>query len=88
VKEFTQTGRIRTPSRDTIDWKATGKRLREMRGFETNQKAFARQLGISQGQLSKYEKGISEISAQVLLRLARTSGKSIEWWLTGQESKS
>jgi len=59
-----------------------------MRGFETNQKAFARQLGISQGQLSKYEKGISEISAQVLLRLARTSGKSIEWWLTGQESKS
>ena len=73
------------PPKDRIDWKAAGTRLRQMRGFDSNQADFARQLGISQGQLSKYEKGISEIGAQVLLRLARKSGKSIEWWLTGEE---
>jgi transcriptional regulator with XRE-family HTH domain len=76
---------MRKPTKDNIDWKAAGTRLREMRGFETNQKDFARQLGISQGQLSKYEKGLSEMGAHVLLRLARKSGKSIEWWLTGED---
>jgi transcriptional regulator with XRE-family HTH domain len=55
-----------------------------MRGFETTQADFARQLGVTQGQLSKYEKGISEIGAEVLLRLARKSGKTIEWWLKGE----
>ena len=61
-----------------------GRRVRELRGFDTSQADFARQLGVTQGQLSKYEKGISEIGAEVLLRLARKSGRSIEWWLTGQ----
>jgi len=71
-------------SKSAINWKAVGRRLREMRGYETNQEHLARELGISQGQLSKYEKGSSEIGAEVLLRLARKSGKSIEWWLTGE----
>jgi transcriptional regulator with XRE-family HTH domain len=70
--------------KDSVDWKAVGRRVREMRGFETSQANFARQLGVTQGQLSKYEKGISEIGAEVLLRLARKSGKTIEWWLTGE----
>ena len=68
-----------------IDWKTVGRRLRELRGFDTKQADFARQLGISQGQLSRYEKGKSEIGAQVLLRIAQRFSKSMEWILTGKE---
>ncbi len=67
-----------------IDWKAVGRRLRELRGFDTNQAAFARELGISQGQLSRYEKGRSEIGAEVLLRISQRFSKSIEWVLIGK----
>ena len=67
-----------------IDWKAVGRRLRELRGFDMNQAGFARQIGISQGQLSRYEKGKSEITAEVLLRISQRFGKSIEWVLTGK----
>lgn len=67
-----------------VDWGAVGRRLREYRGFDVNQSRLADEIGISQGQLSRYEKGTSEIGAEVLLRLARKSGKSIEWWLTGK----
>jgi transcriptional regulator with XRE-family HTH domain len=69
-----------------VDWKAVGRRVRELRGFEIVQAQFARELGISQGQLSRYEQGRSEIGAEILLRLARRSGKTIEWLLTGKES--
>jgi transcriptional regulator with XRE-family HTH domain len=68
-----------------IDWKAVGRRVREIRGFEDNQAQFALELEVSQGQLSRYEQGKSEIGAAVLLRLARVSGKSIEWLLTGRD---
>jgi len=67
-----------------IDWKVVGRRLRELRGLDTRQADFARQLGISQGQLSRYEKGRSEIGADVLLRISQRFGKSIEWILTGE----
>jgi transcriptional regulator with XRE-family HTH domain len=69
-----------------IDWKAVGRRLRQLRGFEIVQAQFARELGISQGQLSRYEKGRSEIGAEILLSLSRISGKTIEWLLTGKDS--
>jgi transcriptional regulator with XRE-family HTH domain len=68
-----------------IDWRSVGRRVREIRGFDANQAVFARELGVSQGQLSRYEKGGSEIGAAVLLRLARKSGKTIEWLLTGTD---
>jgi transcriptional regulator with XRE-family HTH domain len=58
---------------------------RELRGFEIVQSQFARELGISQGQLSRYEKGRSEIGAEILLRLARRTGKTVEWLLTGKD---
>jgi len=61
-----------------------GRRLRELRGFDTNQAQFARELGVSQAQLSRYEKGKNEIGAEVLLRISRKFGKSIEWVLTGE----
>jgi len=67
----------------TVDWRAVGRRLRELRGFDTNQADFAKELGISQAQLSRYEKGKSEMGAEVLLRIARKAGKSMEWVLTG-----
>ena len=67
-----------------IDWKTVGRRLRELRGFEMTQAEFARSLGISQGHLSRYEKGKSEIGAEVLLRISQRFGKSIEWLLTGK----
>jgi transcriptional regulator with XRE-family HTH domain len=75
-----------TVSKQTeIDWKSVGRRLREIRGFDANQALFADELGVSQGQLSRYEQGRSEIGAAVLLRLARKSGKTIEWLLTGND---
>ena len=74
-----------TLKKTTIDWKAVGRRLRELRGFDVKQADFARELGISQGQLSRYEKGKSEIGAAVLLRMSEHFGKSMEWLLTGKE---
>ena len=68
-----------------VDWKAVGRRLRQLRGFDKNQAEFARDIGISQSQLSRYEKGKSEIGAEILLRMARKFGKSMEWLLTGEE---
>jgi len=44
------------------------------------------ELGISQGQLSRYEQGSSEIGAEILLRFARRTGRTIEWLLTGKDS--
>ena len=73
-----------TPKKSAIDWKAVGRRLRELRGFDANQAEFAKSIGISQGQLSRYEKGKSEISAEVLLRISQSFGRSIEWVLTGK----
>jgi transcriptional regulator with XRE-family HTH domain len=68
-----------------LDWKMVGRRLRVLRGFDTNQKELARALGVSQGQLSRYEKGKSEIGADVLLRMAKHFGKPMEWLLTGKD---
>ncbi len=67
-----------------IDWKVVGRRIRELRGFDMKQGEFARQLGISQGQLSRYEKGKSEIGAEVLLRMSQRFHRPIEWILTGK----
>jgi transcriptional regulator with XRE-family HTH domain len=68
-----------------IDWKAVGRRVRELRGFDVHQAQFAHELSVSQGQLSRYEQGRSEIGAEVLLRLGRKSGKTIDWLLTGRD---
>jgi transcriptional regulator with XRE-family HTH domain len=76
---------MRRTVKSAIDWKAVGHRLRQLRGFEIAQAEFGRELGISQGQLSRYEKGKSEIGAEILLRLSRRSGNTIEWLLTGKD---
>ena len=68
-----------------IDWVAVGRRIRELRGFYTTQKGFADKIGVSQNYLSVMERGKAEIGAEVLLRVAGTCGKSIEWILTGED---
>jgi transcriptional regulator with XRE-family HTH domain len=67
----------------SIDWKSVGRRVRELRGFDTTQEEFARRIGVSQSYLSTVERGLVEVGAQVLLAISRESKKSIEWLLTG-----
>lgn len=68
-----------------MDWKAVGRRVRELRGLYTKQKDFAKSIGISQNYLSVIEHGKAEVGAAVLLRISRIAGKSLEWLLTGQD---
>jgi len=71
-------------SRAKPDLVAIGRRVRELRGAE-RQDDFAPQLGITQGQLSKIERGKLAPSVTVLLRLQERYGKSVDWILTGGE---
>ncbi len=68
-----------------IDWKAVGRRIRELRGFDLTQQQFAKRIGISQTHLSKVELGKVEAGAEILLRIARAYDRSIEWLLTGED---
>ena len=76
--------RKRHPNRGGIDWKLVGRRIRELRGFDMTQEEFARRVGVSQNYLSTMEHGKVEIGAEILLRIGREFGKSIEWLLTGE----
>lgn len=67
-----------------IDWKAVGRRIRELRGFDLTQSDFAQRVRVSQNYLSTMEHGNVEIGASILLRISREVGKSIEWLLTGE----
>ena len=71
-----------------IDWKAVGRRLRELRGFDLTQAEFAGQIGVSQGYLSSAERGQREIGPEVLLRISYVCERSIEWLLTGKPWKA
>jgi transcriptional regulator with XRE-family HTH domain len=70
--------------RVTVEWKAVGRRIRELRGFDMTQDEFARRVGVSQNYLSTMEHGKVEIGAEILLTISREFGKSIEWLLTGE----
>jgi len=48
------------------------------------QAQFARRIGVSQNYLSTMEHGKVEIGAEILLRVSREFGKSMEWLLTGE----
>jgi transcriptional regulator with XRE-family HTH domain len=67
------------------DLKAVGRRLRQLRGFDVTQADFARKLGISQSQLSKYERGVAAPPADVLIRLKEMLRISLDWLLTGND---
>ena len=68
----------------SIDWKAVGRRIRELRGFDITQSEFAQRIGISQSFLSTVERGNVEAGAEVLLAISREFNKSLEWLLTGE----
>ena len=68
-----------TDKRDFIQWKLVGAANSRIEGFDASQVQFARRIGISQGFLSAIERGEKEIGAEVLLRISRESGKSLEW---------
>jgi transcriptional regulator with XRE-family HTH domain len=69
----------------SVDWENVGRRIRELRGFYMTQEEFARRIGVSQGHLSYIERGEKEIGAEILLRISRKFGKSIEWLLAGED---
>lgn len=69
----------------SVDWKAVGRRVRELRGFDMTQAELARRIGVSQGYLSTVEHGQGEIGAEVLLAIGRQFEKSLEWLLTGEK---
>jgi transcriptional regulator with XRE-family HTH domain len=69
-----------------VDWKAVGRRIRTLRGFDLTQQQFAHRLEISQTYVSEMEHGNVEIGAEILLKIAREFDKSMEWILTGESS--
>ena len=70
--------------RTNLDLRALGRRLRELRGFDLTQEAFAKELGVSQSQLSKYERGMAAPPADVLFSIKRYFRVKIDWLLTGE----
>lgn len=66
------------------DPKAIGRRIREIRGFDLKQAELAKALGVTQTQLSKYERGKSVPTVEMLLKLKHFSGKTIDWIVTGE----
>jgi len=75
----------RIVQRESPDLKALGRRLRELRGFDLNQGEVADDLGISQSQLSKYERGVAAPPADVLFLIKQRFQVSIDWLLTGEQ---
>jgi transcriptional regulator with XRE-family HTH domain len=71
--------------KETLDLKALGRRIRELRGFDLNQRTFAAKLGISQSELSKFERGTRRPTLELVLRLKAEFGKSVGWLLTGKD---
>ena len=73
-----------TSAKRRADLKAIGRRIKELRGSE-RQDDFAPFLGITQGQLSKIERGMQAPTVEVLLRLGERYRKSVDWILKGEE---
>jgi len=72
-----------TRSKVKANLAAIGGRIRELRG-DVLQEELAAFLGISQGQLSKVERGKLAPTAEILLRLVERFGKSADWILSGK----
>ena len=68
-----------------VDWRAVGRRVRELRGFDMTQQEFADRIRISQTYVSDMEHGKVEVGAEILLRIAHEFGRTMEWLLTGED---
>ena len=69
--------------REKPDLRAIGSRIRGLRG-EMLQEELAAYLGISQGQLSKIERGKVGPTVEVLTALAQKFGRTIDWIVRGE----
>ncbi|NCC65594.1 MAG: XRE family transcriptional regulator, partial [Spirochaetia bacterium] len=70
-----------------IDYQEVGSRIRELRkSHDLSQKEFAQALNISQGHLSRVEKG-SPISTALCALIAEKFNTTIEFLLHGEEEK-
>ena len=74
----------RLTAKSGLDWRAVGRRIRELRGFDMTQTEVALRIGVTQGHLSSLERGDKEAGAAVLLAISREFGKSVDWLLTGE----
>ncbi len=70
-----------------INKKNAGRRIKKIRviDLDLNQKQFAKNLGITQPMVSKYEKGEIIPPAQILLRIAKLGKTTVEMILEGEE---
>jgi len=68
-----------------VDLSAIGSRIKTIRGAMSQQE-FATALRITQGHLSKIERGKVAPTVQVLLLLSRQFHTSADWILTGEAS--
>jgi transcriptional regulator with XRE-family HTH domain len=68
-----------------IDWKLVGRRVRELRGFDTKQSELADAIGVAQSYVSAIERGIKEPGAGILFRIAQHYGKTTDSLLTGED---
>lgn len=71
-------------SKRRADLEAIGSRIRGLR-VGVLQEELAAYLEISQGQLSKIERGKLGPTAETLIRLVERFGKSADWILTGRD---
>ena len=67
-----------------MDLASIGRRIRELRGFDMTQAAFARRIRVAQSYLSALERGEKEPGAAVLA-IGQEFEKSVDWLLTGKE---
>jgi len=67
------------------DLKAIGARVRELRAGML-QEDLAEYLGISQGQLSKIERGVLAPTTDTLARLSQKFERSIDWIVHGNRT--
>ncbi len=71
-------------SRSTVDLTAIGARIKKLRGAML-QEELATHLDVSQGHLSKIERGKIAPSLEMLILLSARFHKTIDWILRGEE---
>jgi transcriptional regulator with XRE-family HTH domain len=71
-------------NRSKLDLREIGLRIRGLRG-NIRQEEFSSQLDVSQGQLSKVERGKVAPTLELLMGVADKFGKSLDWIVRGDD---
>ena len=85
-KQLSQSHMVHRSKKRIPDLAVIGARIRNLRG-DRLQEDFAMDLGVSQGQLSKIERGKMAPTLDLLVAISQLCGKSIDWIVTGHEAK-